>query len=71
MENKISKCWAVFRKSQGTQHSLIVMLEKWRKSLNKEGNMSAIFMNLSKAFDTLNHGFLLAKLKAYGFSKQA
>ena len=71
MENKISKCCAVFRKSQVTQHSLIVMLEKWRKSLNKEENMSAIFMNLSKAFDTLNHGFLLAKLKAYGFSKQA
>ena len=71
MENKISKCVTVFRKSHGTQHSLIVMLENWRKALNKEENMSAIFMNLSKAFDTLNHGFLLAQLKAYGFSKQA
>ena len=71
MENKISKCVTGFRKSHGTQHSLIVYLEKWKKSLDKEENMSAIFMDLSKAFDTINHCLLLTKLKAYGFSKQA
>ena len=46
-----------------------VLLDKWKKALDKE-NMSVIFMVLSKAFDTINHGLLLAKLKAYAFSKQ-
>ena len=53
MENKISKCVTSFRKSHGTQHSLIVVLEKCEKTLDKEENMSAIFMDLSKAFDTI------------------
>ena len=33
--------------------------------------MSAMFIDFPKAFDTINHGFLLSKLNAYGFSKQA
>ena len=44
MESKISKCVTGFRKSHDKQHSLIDMLEKWKKFLNKEENMSAIFM---------------------------
>ena len=60
MENKISKFVTGFRDSHDTQHSLSVMLEKRKKDLEKEENMSAIFMDLSIAFDTTNHGLLLS-----------
>ena len=60
-----------FRKNHNTQHSLLKMLELWKKSLDQRKSVSAIFMDLSKAFDTLNHDLLLAKLEAYGFSENS
>ena len=54
-----------------TQTALISMLEKWRNILDNKGYSGAILMDLSKAFDTINHELLLAKLHAYGFSEQA
>ena len=39
------------------------MLEKCRKSFDQEKNISNIFMNISKAFDIINHDLLIAKLE--------
>ena len=46
----------------------MTLLEKWRVALDNKGYGGAILMDLSKAFDTLNHELLIAKLNAYGFS---
>ena len=49
----------------------MTLLEKWRVCLDRRGYGGAILMDLSKAFDSLNHELLVAKLHAYGFSNSS
>ena len=47
------------------------MLEMWKNALDKGVYISAIFMDLSKVFETLNHNLLIDKLGAYGFERDS
>ena len=55
---------SAYRKNYNTQHVLLRLLEEWREHLDNNKTVGGILMDLSKAL--VPHGFLLAKLTAYG-----
>ena len=70
-ENIFSKFQCGFRKNFGTQHCLLLMIDKWKKAVDKNKVFGAILTDLSKAFDCICHDLLIAKLHAYGLSLPA
>ena len=67
----LSKHLCGYRKGFNTQTALLSLIEKWKSISDKKGFPGAVLMDFSKAFDTINHELLIAKLDAYGFSKKS
>ena len=60
-----------FRKAHSTQHALFKLLPSWQNSLDRDGFVGSILIDLSKAYDCLPRDLLLAKRQAYGFIKES
>ena len=71
MEKYLSIYLCGYRKGYSCQHALLVMIERWKEILERRGYAAGILMDLSKAFDTINHRLMIAKLHAYGFDVSA
>ena len=59
-----------FRKNLSCELALNSMVEDWRGWLDDKDDVISIFLDLSKAFDTVCHILLLAKLPYYSFHDQ-
>ena len=55
-----------FREQHGTEIALIILIDKIMQAFNEGEIVLGVFLDLSKAFDTVNHDILLHKLYHYG-----
>ena len=55
-----------FRKKHSTSHAILNIVEEIRKNLDNKTYSCGVFVDLEKAFDTVNHKILLKKLDHYG-----
>ena len=64
--NTLYKFQFGFRKQYSTNHALLSIVEQIRNALDKKRYTCGVFIDLEKAFDTVNHEILLYKLCHYG-----
>ena len=57
-----------FRENSSTAIALVTVIDKITESLERGDYALGIFLDFSKAFDTVDHSILLNKLYNYGIS---
>ena len=67
----LSHSLSAYRTGCSCLHVILQLTEFWRQSLDNGNCVGTVAMDLSKAFDGMPHGLLIAKLSAYGVYKHA
>ena len=57
-----------FRKGRSCESQLLDVLEEWTKELDNKGSVDCIYLDYSKAFDSVPHKRLQIKLEAHGIT---
>ena len=65
--NFISIDQSAYLKRHSTITSLHRIIDDWLESMNDEMLIGAVFYDISKCFDSINHSLLLRKMFKYGF----
>ena len=60
-----------FRKSHSTYLALTILMDKLIKSIENGDHVVGVYIDFSRAFDTVNHTISLTKLHHYGIRGQA
>ena len=63
--NILYRCFSGFRKNSSTSHALIHLINRISSAIDQRETNVSVFLNLSKAFDTLDHQIFFTKLEHY------
>ena len=67
----LSNCQFGFRQKHSTTHALLSFIDKVAHAIDDFSHTIGVFLDFSKAFDTIDHDILLYKLSHYGIRGQA